>query len=125
MDKTLIFVVLAGILLLVALIPVFILASVLGPWLQAFMAGVPLSLLQILGMRLRRTNVRSVVQALIMATQAGVPVPCVEMERAYLQGADLDKVTLALIQTHRSGKSVPFQELVEADLENRLQAKLS
>ena len=88
------------------------------------MASAPISVFQIIGMRLRKTNVRVVVRSLIMATQAGVPVPSTEMESAYLQGVDLEKVTLALIHAHREGKTVTFRELVEADLEYRLHEKL-
>lgn len=123
-GRTVFVAVLVGIFLLLALIAIFMLASMFAPWLQAFTAGVPLSIFQVVGMRLRRTDVRAVVRALVMATQAGVSVPCVEMERAYLQGVDLEKITLALIQANRGGKKVAFQELVEADLENRLQEEL-
>jgi len=114
----------AGIFLVFALIFLVTLAKVFAPWLQAFMAGVPISVPQIIGMRLRKVDVRVVVRSLIMATQAGVPVPSVEMERAYLQGVDLEKLTLAMIQANREGKQVTFQELVEADLANRLHDKL-
>ena len=123
-GETEIILLLAGIFLVLALVALFMFASIFGPWLQAFLAGVPLSLLQVVGMRLRRTDVRTVVRALIMATQAGTPVPSIEMERAYLQGVDLEKITLAFIQADRDGKKVAFQEIVEAEMENRLQEKL-
>lgn len=113
-----------GIFLIFALSIVVTVAKVFSPWLQAFMAGVPISAFQIVGMRLRKVDVRVAVRSLIMATQAGVPVPSTEMERAYLQGVDLEKLTLALIHSNREGKNVTFQELVEADLENRLREKL-
>lgn len=118
------FLVIAGIFLLFAVSVVVTVGKVFSPWLQAFLAGVPISVMQIVGMRLRKVDVRVVVRSLIMATQAGVPVPSVEMERAYLQGVDLEKITLALIHADREGKKVSFQELVEADLENRLHEKL-
>ena len=116
--------VIAGIFLIFALSVVVTLAQVFKPWLQAFLAGVPISVMQIVGMKLRKVDVRIVIRSLIMATQAGVPVPSIEMERAYLQGVDLEKITLALIHAKREGKEFTFQELVDADLENRLHEKL-
>ena len=54
----------------------------------------PISVLNIVGMRFRRIEVNVVVDALIMARQAGVAVSCRQMESAYLQGVDLEKLTL-------------------------------
>lgn len=122
--ESVMFLVVAGIFLIFALSVMVTIGKVFTPWLQAFLAGVPISVFQIVGMRLRRVNVRVVVRSLIMATQAGVPVPSTEMESAYLQGVDLEKITLALIHADREGKKVTFQELVEADLEDRLHEKL-
>ena len=116
--------VIAGIFLIFALCLVLAIAKVFTHWLQAFLAGVPISVIQIVGMRLRKVDVRVVVKSLIMATQAGVAVPSIEMERAHLQGVDLEKITLALIHANREGKSITFQELVEADMEDRLHEKL-
>jgi len=118
------FLVIAGIFLIFALIALVTVGKVFTPWLQAMMAGVRISVFQIVGMRLRKVDVRVVVRSLIMATQSGVPVPSIEMERAYLQGVDLEKLTLALIHANREGKEVTFEELVEADLEDRLHEKL-
>jgi uncharacterized protein YqfA (UPF0365 family) len=53
------------------------------PWLQAYMSGTPVSVFSIIGMRLRRISVRTVVRFLIMARQAGVNISCHEMESAY------------------------------------------
>lgn len=122
--ESIIFLVVAGIFLIFALSVMVTAAKVFTPWLQAFLAGIPISVIQIVGMRLRKVDVRLVVRSLIMATQAGVPVPSIEMERAYLLGVDLEKITLALIHADREGKESTFQQLVDADLENRLHEKL-
>lgn len=123
-NESVIVLVIAGIFLVFAVSIVATAAKVFSPWLQAFTAGVPISVMQIVGMRLRKVDVRVVIRALIMATQAGVPVPSIEMERAYLQGVDLEKITLALIHANREGKQLTFKELVEADLDDRLHEKL-
>jgi uncharacterized protein YqfA (UPF0365 family) len=109
---------------IVVLVALFMLARVFAPWIRAYTSGVPLSVLQIIGMRLRKTDVQAVLGALVTATQAGAPVSCADMERAYLQGVDLEKVTLAFIQAKKQGKDIRFQELVEAEMQNRLREKL-
>lgn len=73
--------VMAGIFLVFAASFVVAVAKVLSAWLQAFMAGVPISVIQIVGMRPREVDVRAVVGSLIMATPAGVPVPSIGENR--------------------------------------------
>jgi uncharacterized protein YqfA (UPF0365 family) len=117
------FVVIAAMLLFV--LAVFIVASfTLRLWLQAVLSGVPISVFQIIGMRLRKTNANVVVRNLIAAKQAGVSLSCVELERAYLQGCDVEKLTLAMIEANRRGMNVTFQEAVDAELHGRLQEKM-
>jgi uncharacterized protein YqfA (UPF0365 family) len=123
-DKIVFVLLFAGVIMILFLVALVMFARIFGPWLQAFLAGVHVSLLQIVGMRFRRTDVRAVVRALIMATQARTPVPCIEMEQAYLQGVDVEKATLAFIQANRDGKQVTFQEIVEAEMDGRLKEKL-
>jgi hypothetical protein len=53
-------------------------ASIFRIWLQAFMAGVHISLPQILGMKFRKVNPNTIVRTAIMVTQAGTPVPSAE-----------------------------------------------
>jgi len=119
------------VLILVALVPLLfflfaalIFARIFSVWLHALTAGVPVSVIQILGMKFRKTDPRAVVRALVLATHAGAKVPAREMESAYLQGVDLEKVTLAWVKANKEGMDISFQELVEADLEERLAEKL-
>lgn len=75
---------------------------------------------EIIGMRFRKCDPRTVVQTLIMAKQAGIELSCDEVERAYLQGADLQRIVLAMIHMKQDGIDKSFQELVDLDLERRL-----
>jgi uncharacterized protein YqfA (UPF0365 family) len=93
-------------------------------WLQALLSGVPLRVLDLIGMRLRRTDIKAVVRSLIMAKQGGVVIPWTEMEAAWAQGVDLEKVVLAIIQANKENMDITFQDLVDAELENRLSGKL-
>ena len=57
--QTAIVLLMVGIFLILALVALFVLARVFAPWVHAFTSGVPLSVLQIIGMRLRRTDVQA------------------------------------------------------------------
>ncbi len=111
------FLVLSFVLLLLCLCVFVTFAST---WLQAFMSGAQVDLLDLIGMRLRRTDYKTVVRALIVARQGGVWVSPVDMERAWVQGVDLEKVTLAVIQATKNNMNVTFEELVDAEVEERL-----
>jgi uncharacterized protein YqfA (UPF0365 family) len=97
--------------------------SLFRPWLQAFMAGAQVSLIDILGMRFRRIDPQVVIRSLILARQSGVEVSSLDLQRAYLRGVDLEKVTLAHIQAQKRDLGTTFDELVELELHDRL-AKL-
>ena len=106
----------------IAFLAVFVLAF--RPWIQAFLSGTPIQAFEIVGMRLRRTDVNAVLKTMITAQHAGVTLTCRQVERAALQGVNLEKVTLALIQARKRETPVTWEELVEAELQNRLADKL-
>jgi uncharacterized protein YqfA (UPF0365 family) len=107
--------VLAFTLLSVALFMTFF-----STWLKAFLSGTPVMILDLIGMRMRGTDFKAVVRALIIARQGDVIIPPAEMEKAWVQGVDLDRVTLAIIRARKDNIDVTFQELVDADLDHRL-----
>ena len=75
--------------LLLVLLSIFL--AFFRPWLQAFVSGCPVSVFQLIGMRLRKVDPNKIVSVGIAATQGGHPVGWAELERAYLQGVDLRK----------------------------------
>jgi uncharacterized protein YqfA (UPF0365 family) len=93
-------------------------------WLKALLSGVPIMLVELIRMRIRRTDVAAVVQCLIMAKHGGVQISCAEMEKAWIQKVDIEKVTLAMVRAKREGLDVTFQDLVDAELDDRLAEKL-
>ena len=94
-------------------------------WFQAYVAGVPLPVIEIIAMRLRGTDVKAVVKTLIMANHAGAPLSREEVEKAYAQGVDLEKIILAYVRAKKDNMDITFQDLVETDLEGRLAEKLT
>ncbi|TWU08580.1 flotillin-like FloA family protein [Stieleria varia] len=110
--------------LIVNLIFLAILVSLLRPWFRAFLSGTPISLMRIVGMRFRRTNVALVVDQGIAAQQAGCPISWPELEVAHLAGIDLEKAVLAYITSRKRDMNYTFQEIVDAARESRLEKLL-
>jgi uncharacterized protein YqfA (UPF0365 family) len=109
---------------LVCLVVFFVMLRYGGLWLQAFMSGTQVSLMNLIGMSFRGISPRKVVRAKIMAVHAGAHVRTRELESAYLAGADLEKVTLAYIEAHKKDQSVTFEQIVGAERAGRLKKLL-
>ena len=118
-------VVMAGAIVLVFMPVLVFFWYVVRPWIRSMLFGIRVSLLMIVFMRIRRSDVNQIIDALVMALQSGVSIPVEKMERASLQQVDLKKVTLAMIESERRGLALEFDELVEAELSSRLAAKLA
>ncbi|MBA2116057.1 flotillin-like FloA family protein [Bremerella alba] len=82
--KSFIFGLLSGLLLAVVLYWVSTFFSIFRPWLQVLMSGGKASVFQILGMRLRGSNVKLVTEAYIMLVQRGQKVSLSQVEAQYL-----------------------------------------
>lgn len=123
-DIPVVFVVFFSVMILFMVIVLAVMSWYFSIWFQAFMSGASISLFEIIGMRLRRTNAKAVVRAVIMAKQGGAAVSCNDMEKAYLQGVNLEKVTLAFIEAKKQGIELTFDELVDAERQDRLAEKL-
>jgi uncharacterized protein YqfA (UPF0365 family) len=123
-PETLMAAILVLVVLLVNVVLLVLFAKLFSRWLRAYLSGVPVPVLDMIGMRLRKTDVTAVVEATIAAKQAGVFVPWREMERAWALGIDLEKVTLAAVQAEKQNREFTFQELVDAELAGRLSEKL-
>lgn len=119
------FVVMAGVFV-GAIIPMLVLfLFVVRPWIRGRLYGVNISLVRIILMRIRRSDVNQVMDCLIMALQSGVSISVDKMEQADAQQVDLKKVTLAMIESERQGLDLEFDELVEAELGSRLAETLA
>ena len=119
------FVVMAGVFV-GAIIPMLVLfLFVVRPWIRGRLYGVNISLVRIILMRIRRSDVNQVMDCLIMALQSGVSISVDKMEQADAQQVDLKKVTLAMIESERQGLGLEFDELVEAELGSRLAETLA
>lgn len=69
---------------IVTLVPFAIFLFLFRPWLQGFLAGAPISVLQLLGMRLRQTPIRLVMDAYMSLIHRGASVDAKTVESVYI-----------------------------------------
>ena len=69
----------------------------IGLWITAWASGVRISLITLIGMRLRRVQPLRIVNPLIKAVKAGVDMDIDRLEVHYLAGGNVDRVVNALI----------------------------
>lgn len=105
-------------LVVIALIILFTLVPV-ALWISALAAGVKVSLLTLIGMRLRRVVPSRVINPLIKAYKAGLDVTTNQLESHYLAGGNVDRVVNALIAAHRANITLPFERGAAIDLAGR------
>lgn len=114
---------LIGLLVLIAIVfiglSLFFSFIPLGLWISAAAAGVRISLVTLVGMRLRRVPPAKIVNPLIKATKAGIDVSVNKLEAHFLAGGNVDKVINALIAAQRAAIPLEFERAAAIDLAGR------
>ena len=111
--------------ILLAVVAAFILLAIfltfvpIALWISAIAAGVRISILTLVGMRLRRVIPSRIVNPLIKAHKAGITVSNNQLESHYLAGGNVDRVVNALIAAHRANIELPFERAAAIDLAGR------
>lgn len=90
-----------------------------GLWVSAIAAGVKVSLVSLVAMRLRRVPPHRIILPLIKADKAGIPVKQDQLEAHFLAGGNVDRVVDALIAADKARINLPFDRAVAIDLAGR------
>ncbi len=104
---------------IIGLIFFIILVNFFSLWLRAWLSGASVSLLSLVGMRLRRVNPMVIVDSRIMAVKAGLRISTEELEAHYLAGGNVTKVVQALIAASKANIPLDFQRATAIDLAGR------
>ena len=88
-------------------------------WFQALLSGVYVSLIQLVLMRWRGVNPRTIVMALITGTKAGLTLKANELEAHYLARGNVTKVVMALISANKANIPLDFKMASAIDLAGR------
>ena len=103
----------------IGLVFLLILAQYLQLWIQAWLSGAPVSLLDLIMMRLRKVNPSLIVLNRISAKKTGLDISTQHMEAHFLAGGRVTNVVRAMIAAEKAGIDLPWDRAVAIDLAGR------
>src|SRR5260221_6044252 len=105
---------------LIAVLVFFIMAfQFLGLYVRALVSGARVSMLELVGMRLRKVNAGVIVNSRIQAMRAGLPIMQAEMESHVLAGGRLSNVINAMIAANKANIDLTWKTATAIDLAGR------
>ena len=113
---------LVGIAIVIGLVALFFLilcGTCFALWLQAVLSNAPVPFTNIIGMRLRRVDPRTIVLCHIRAAKAVLGLSTDQLEAQYLAGGDVQRVVNALIAAKRADIDLTFDTACAIDLAGR------
>jgi uncharacterized protein YqfA (UPF0365 family) len=90
-----------------------------GLWISANLSNARVGIGQLIAMRLRRVDPKSVVEPMINAVKAGLKIQIGLLEAHYLAGGDVERVIRALISAQKAGIELSFDRATAIDLAGR------
>ena len=107
------------VVLLVLLVLLAVVSQFISIYIRAWVSGAHVSLLDLVGMRLRRVNTTVIVNSRIQAIRAGIDVSTPEMESHVLAGGDVQRVINAMIAANKANIDLPWKTATAIDLAGR------
>jgi len=104
---------------LIALVLFFLMFGFLSLWIQAWFSGAKVSLLDLIGMRLRKVDPRVIVYSRIRAVKAGLDVRTDQLETHYLSGGRVQNVITAIISAQKARIPLTWDTATAIDLAGR------
>jgi uncharacterized protein YqfA (UPF0365 family) len=105
-----------GIVIVFALIAITLFLYFLNVWIRALAARAPVSIISLIGMKLRRVPVGLIVDNRITAVKAGIDLTTDPLEAHYLAGGNVEQVVLALIAAKKAGITLNWDRACAIDL---------
>ncbi|MFP4144634.1 MAG: flotillin-like protein FloA [Phycisphaeraceae bacterium] len=88
-------------------------------WLQARLSRAPVGFFELIGMRFRKVDPRTIVLSRIQAIKAGLDVTTAQLETHYLARGNVPRVVTALIAADRAKITLPWDVATAIDLAGR------
>ena len=111
-----ILIVVASIILLGLVVVLF---NFFGLWFQALLSNAKVGLPDLIGMRFRKVDARTVVLSRIRAVKSGLPISTNQLETHYLAGGRVGNVVTALIAAMRAKIDLEWDTACSIDLAGR------
>jgi len=107
------------VLALVFLILVFVVGQFANLYIQALLSNARVSFVELIGMRLRKVDLRTIVYSRIRAKKAGLDIPTNQLESHYLAGGRVMHVISALIAARGAKINLVWDTATAIDLAGR------
>jgi len=107
------------VVLVVVIVIVALLLQFLGLYVRALVSGARVSMLELIGMKLRKVPASVIVNSRIQATRAGLNISQAEMESHLLAGGDVPRVITAMIAASKANIDLPWKTATAIDLAGR------
>ena len=113
-----------GILIIVASVVVAFLVALLiivpvGIWFRALASGAHVSMLRLVGMKMRKVDYKKIVNIYIVAQKAGLKISVSDLETHYMAGGNIDKVVEAMIAAYSAKMDLSLEQAKAIDLAGR------
>jgi uncharacterized protein YqfA (UPF0365 family) len=105
--------------LLVAIMFIVVFFSFIRLWVQSLLTGARISILDLIGMKLRNVDYSQIVRQKIAMVQAGIKVQTEDLEAHYLARGNVPKTATAVIAAHKAGMDLPWKTAAAIDLAGR------
>lgn len=112
-------IVIVVVLLLIVIVAIFILGQFLSLYIQAWLSNARVNLLDMVGMRLRKVDVRTIVISRIRAVKSGIELSTSQLETHYLAGGRVPSVVSALIAAQKAKIDLNWDIACAIDLAGR------
>ena len=88
-------------------------------WFRALVSGAHVSMMRLVGMKMRKIDYKKIVDIYIVSQKAGLEIPIVELETHLMAGGNIEKVVDALIAAHSAKLELPLEMAKAIDLAGR------
>ena len=105
--------------LVIAVVVVMIILVPMHTWFRALVSGAHISMIRLVGMKLRKVDYRKIVNQYILARKAGLKIYDSEIETHMMAGGNVEKVIDALIAAHSAKLNLTIEEAMAIDLAGR------
>lgn len=109
-------IILAVVLIVLA---VFISFVPLAVWFRALASGAHVSMMRLIGMKMRKVDYKKIINTFIESQKAGLRIPISELETHLMAGGDIDIVVRALIMAHSAKLDLSLELAKALDLAGR------
>jgi uncharacterized protein YqfA (UPF0365 family) len=104
---------------LFAVVMLFVVGQFLKIWIQAMLSNAHVGFLELIGMKLRNVDIRTVVLSRIRAVKAGLDIPTSALETHYLAGGRVPNVISAMIAARGAKIDLGWNTATAIDLAGR------